>query len=329
VSRFRLPRPLAVEVVVWASACVGVGFLLARGLDMNLGTVRYTWQAFWHRLPSVLALGLALQLAAHLVRWRSPAGWARAVLAPGALVELARLWLALFVMTYTYSWLKVCVPLVHHGLYDAALWKLDRWLHLGVSPTLFLAELLAGGRALPWIDAWYSLWLTSVVATQAYFLFSPERRRRANFALACAALWLAAVWIYVAVPAVGPCFFVPEAFSAELRAAMPQASALQQKLWANYLQIVGGRSGSLAQFKPFFAVAAMPSVHVGAHWLFALWARRHARPLFPWFAAATGLTLLGSVATGWHYAVDGYAGMLLAWGAARVADRFEPVAASS
>jgi len=33
----------------------------------------------------------------------------------------------------------------------------------------------------------------------------------------------------------------------------------------------------------------------------------------------------GSLATGWHYAVDGYAGALLAWAAVAIADRFEPV----
>ena len=42
-----------------------------------------------------------------------------------------------------------------------------------------------------------------------------------------------------------------------------------------------------------------------------LWMRRYARPLFIPFAAATFLTLLGSILTGWHYAVDGYVGILL------------------
>jgi hypothetical protein len=69
----------------------------------------------------------------------------------------------------------------------------------------------------------------------------------------------------------------------------------------------------------------MPSLHVGVHFLFALWARRHAPRLFLPCTLATALTFLGSLTTGWHYALDGYAGMLLAWGAVALADRFEPV----
>jgi hypothetical protein len=150
--------------------------------------------------------------------------------------------------------------------------------------------------------------------------------RRRNFAFACLALWVAGAWIYVAVPAVGPVFAAPEAFR-EVLAGMPHAADIQGRLWANYLGITASRAGApLPPMRPFLAVAAMPSLHVGAHWLFALWARRRAPRLFVPWAAATALTFFGSLATGWHYAVDGYAGMLLAWGAIRLADRFEPVA---
>ena len=74
--------------------------------------------------------------------------------------------------------------------------------------------------------------------------------------------------------------------------------------------------GSLAQ--PEIAAhsnqyAAMPSLHVGLHFFFFLWSRRRARPLVVFFALATVLTFMGSILTGWHYAVDGYVGMLLAW----------------
>jgi hypothetical protein len=63
----------------------------------------------------------------------------------------------------------------------------------------------------------------------------------------------------------------------------------------------------------------MPSLHVALHWLFALWAWRAARPLLvPWIIA-TLLTFLGSLATGWHWAVDGYAGVALASAAFAVA----------
>ena len=75
----------------------------------------------------------------------------------------------------------------------------------------------------------------------------------------------------------------------------------------------GRRTGNLRQFNPTRGIAAMPSLHVGVHFFFFLWARRRARPLAMPFALATALTFAGSLLTGWHYAVDGYVGMLLAW----------------
>ena len=105
---------------------------------------------------------------------------------------------------------------------------------------------------------------------------------------------------------------------------MYHAVGTQGALAANYARMIAGRDGSLREFNPYLGVAAFPSLHVGAHWLFALWARRHARPMFVPFAVATALTFVASVATGWHYAVDGYAGLLLAWLVVTVADRLEP-----
>ncbi len=43
-----------------------------------------------------------------------------------------------------------------------------------------------------------------------------------------------------------------------------------------------------------------------------LWIRRYARPLFAVAVIGTLLTFLGSIVTGWHYAVDGYVGIGLA-----------------
>ena len=54
-----------------------------------------------------------------------------------------------------------------------------------------------------------------------------------------------------------------------------------------------------------------PSLHVGVHWMLMLWMRRYARPLFLPAVIATFLTFLGSIATGWHYAIDGYVGIAL------------------
>jgi len=316
--------PAPFELFTWTVTAATVVFLRAQGLRIDWQTVEFMAGPMFARLPSLLLWGLALQGLALVARRRSPRAWLREVATPGSAALWLRVWLAAMAMTYGYTWLKVCIPLLRHEVLDAQLWRLDRWLHFGISPSVFAAELVRDTVLAGLLDRWYALWVTSVLATLAFVFLSPRLEERRNFALACAVLWLVGVWIYLALPAVGPCYASPEVF-AGLRAQTPGAVEAQNELWRNYARILAGRDGSLRQFKPYLGVAAMPSLHVGAHWLFALWSRRHAPRLFVPFAAATALTFLASVATGWHYAIDGYAGLALAWAAIRIAERFEPV----
>jgi len=317
-----LPRPF--EILTLGAALIALGTLRARGIPLGWSSLQYMATALLGRLPGLIVLGLGLHLLVALVRRRSPLPWLRQLGEPASLALWLRLWLALLATTWTYSWLKVSIPLLRPVVHDGALWALDRALHLGISPSVLAAELVRGTPLAGPLDLWYALWLSSVLGLQSYvFLFGDAVRRR-HFALACAALWLAGVAVYLLLPAVGPCFFRREAFAGILD-EMPRAAAIQERLWGHYLQVVAARSGQPLQLRPFLAVAAFPSLHVGAHFLFALWAKRWLRALYVPFLVATGLTFLGSLATGWHYAVDGYAGMLLAWLAVRLADCFEPV----
>lgn len=316
-----LPRPF--EILTATVVAAIVLYLRARGLRIDLRTVEYMAVPMLRRLPMALGLGLALQLVTLALGRRSFVAWLRAVATPASAWLWLRVWLAAMAMTYGYSWLKVSIPLLTWRVLDGQLWALDRALHFGLSPSVLAVELVSGTPVARWLDLWYAAWVSTVLAALAWAFLSPDLAKRRHFAFACAFLWLIGAWAYYALPAVGPCFASPDVF-ASLAADLPWARAGQDALWQNYLHVVAGRDGSLKQFKPFLAVAAMPSLHVGAHWLFALWARRNAPRLFVPCALATALTLFASVVTGWHYAVDGYAGMLLAWLAVRAADLAEP-----
>jgi len=325
--RLRLPlHPF--EAWTYGATLAVVGYLRWRGLRMDWRTVEFMAGPMFAQLPRALAFGLLLHAVALVAGRESPRPWLRAVATPASALLWLRVWLATMAVTYTYSWLKVSVPLLRWEVLDPALWKIDRFLHFGVSPSIFAVELVAGTPVARWLDGWYALWLSTVVGMFAYAFLAPSLARRRNFAFACAVLWIGGAAIYFALPAVGPCYASQDVFR-EARVEMPRAAASQERLWENYVLLVAGRDGSLKRFNPYLGVAALPSLHVGAHVLFALWARRHARRLFLPFAAAAGLTFLASVATGWHYAVDGYLGALLAVAALRLADRFEPVAADA
>lgn len=321
--RFRLPlHPF--ELFTYAATLAIVGYLRWRGLRMDWRTVEFMAGPMFRQLPMALGLGLLLNLGALALSRESPAGWLRAIATRSSALLWLRVWIATMAMTYTYSWLKVSVPLLRWEVLDPALWKIDRALHFGVSPSIFAVELVRETPVAGWLDGWYGLWLTSVTAMFAFVFLSANLARRRNFALACAVLWIAGAALYFALPAIGPCYSSQEVFR-ELRAEMPVSSSSQARLWENYVKLVAGRDGSLKQFNPYLGVAALPSLHVGAHVLFALWARRHARRLFVPFAAAALVTFLASVATGWHFAVDGYLGALLAVAAYATGERLEPV----
>ncbi|MEE8137334.1 MAG: phosphatase PAP2 family protein [Thermoanaerobaculia bacterium] len=165
-------------------------------------------------------------------------------------------------------------------------------------------------------------WLPSVSFTIAFFCAFPAARLRRGFVLSCVLIWTLGAWLYTAFPALGPIYGFADVWQ-EAIPEMPHAEGSQRLLAENYQRVVAGRTGPLRQFNPTRGVAAMPSLHVGVHWLFTLWFRRHLRPLFLLALLATLLTFVGSVVTGWHYAIDGYVGIVLAQGVFWLTTRLE------
>ena len=73
-------------------------------------------------------------------------------------------------------------------------------------------------------------------------------------------------------------------------------------LWTQYVNAEAG----------FVGISAFPSMHNAVAALLALAAWRVSRPLGAAMTLFAVMILAGSVHLGWHYAVDGYAGILVA-----------------
>jgi hypothetical protein len=299
-----------------------IGFLRFKGMRIDWRTVEYTVYPMIEALPRPLLLGLGLQLGVLLVLRRPISRYLAALGSWRWWTLWLRLWVVCMALTYTYFWVKVCVPLLRTDLYDPVFWKIDRLMHFGFSPSVFATALFEDGPVAGWLDRWYGLWTPTVLVMLAFFTASTDGLLRRRFMLSCVFLWGLGCWLYVALPALGPVYYVPELWKG-IAERMPSASSMHGALWANYEKMIAGRNGVLREFNPIYAIAAMPSLHVAAHALFAFWSWKHARPIALLFIGATALTFLGSLVTGWHYAVDGYAGILLAWVSYRLAFRFE------
>jgi hypothetical protein len=197
--------------------------------------------------------------------------------------------------------------------WDVPLHDLDRWLHLGRLPWQWLD--LRYWPATRFIEYVYAcFWGVGLVSVPFVVALSPIGPRRTRFFATyifilillgnvCAALFMSAGPFYFGVTGATPNDYAP--LMAYLdhgeRDRMFSSSLFQIYLWAAYLkQQVEFGSG----------ISAFPSVHVAMAMLWVIYFRNAALILRVVTVCHLIVILFGSVHLAWHYAVDGYAGIL-------------------
>jgi hypothetical protein len=324
-----LRRPRLYEVFLLAD--VAVVILLLRGrARINFDVVRtlLDMRQFVAVLAPVLFGGILIRaLLAARRGWRRGAARLRALLKPRSLIDLTRFLVAIALTSYVYSWLKLALPLLRpEVLYDRGLFRLETALHFGVNPGRFLQGLFPYPALWRALDHYYGTFILTVMAGLAWFAATLSIRDRARFAAGFTLLWVAGSWFYLAVPSLGPCYVLKDDY-AEVHASMPSQTAAMGLLFAHYgLVRAFHRRPEGTDLSPYLGVAAMPSLHVGAQAFLMLFARGRSRTLFLLYAALTVVTFFTAVVSGWHYAIDGYAALLLAWAAFAAGMRSVPSA---
>lgn len=229
------------------------------------------------------------------------------------LVDTARLLVAAALVVFTYGWIKLVVPIYHPTLFDQVLWDVDQVLGFGVAPTVLFLDLLGSRAFLLTIDWLYAnIFLASTVVASAYFLSEPSRRIRVAFANGYAALWITGAWLYLAVPSLGPAYAFKDIWMVH-GDTLRITQTFQALLMRNYHNVLRAATGQPAGgITIVFGIGAFPSLHVAFQTYVFLWMRRlwtSGEVLFGIFAVAI---FLGSMITGWHYLIDGIAGVALA-----------------
>lgn len=278
---------------------------------------------------AVLLIG-SVARAAFVERPRHPLQWLLAEIRlratdPDRLVGGSIVLGLVLIFMSSFTVLKAAIPILHPFAWDAALAQADAALHFGAPPWEWLWPVLGNPFATTAINAAYNIWFFVLYFIILYEAFSgSDLHRRMRFLVAFMFTWgiggnvLATVFssagpVYYDRLGLGATFEPLMAGLRRLSEVAPVWSlSLQDILWSGYT----GRSNQIV------GISAMPSMHMASSVLFALWGFSRSR-LAGWcLSAYAAVIMLGSVHLGWHYAIDGYAGALIAVLCWRAADWF-------
>lgn len=316
-ARLRSPKPFVHEVV--ALLYVAAGFVVLERLPVTYPRAGLALAAW---LPTAwIGVFTTIFVGAREVS-RRMRGWPSALPPRTEALLLLRAVLVLAPVLSVHFLLKSFIWLVNPRSWDGLLWEADRVLHFGLSPSLLLTGLFTNGRALAFLDVLYSnAYFVLIVVSVPAFLVLPAPNRRMAFLAAYIFVWIAGSVLYLAFPSWGPVFVFSDVFTETLR-HMPATVSVQEALFRELSPLVNAplspRSLRLG------CVAAFPSLHLAVVTVFAVASRWLSRTWFLASLVVVLLMLIGSVVTGYHYLLDGWAGIALGLGACAAGSRLFP-----
>ena len=277
-------------------------------------------------LSFTLPVGLIAMLVLRLVQYavvikpESPlkalgADIASLVKRPALIINALPVFTAMVFFNKAMIELKPAIPAIMPFTWDVTFMEWDRALHFGVDPWVILQPILGYDLVTFGINLAYNFWFVALFG--AWFWFGFQRNAgelRARFFLSyMLAWWIGGGLLAVMFSSAGPVYYDELGFSpnpyTELFAYLNDADTriplwfldAQQMLWDGY-------TGKIAAL----GISAMPSMHNASAVLFALAFQHVSKGLGWFFGIYAVVVLLGSVHLGWHYAVDGYAGIAIA-----------------
>ncbi|MBZ9794446.1 phosphatase PAP2 family protein [Mesorhizobium sp. ES1-4] len=211
--------------------------------------------------------------------------------------------------------LKGAIALLAPFSWDQAFARFSVGLHFGRPTYQWVWWIVERPLAVHFFNLCYNLWfLVLLSAIFSSLAAARDSLLRHQFLLSFMLVWLIGGFgIALMFSSAGPCYYARlglgdlyQPLMDALQSASQQypiwALSLQDRLWDGYQGVPSGSMG----------ISAFPSMHVASAVLIALYATRLSIRLgvLMWIFAA--LIMLGSIVLAWHYAIDGYAGALIA-----------------
>ncbi len=218
--------------------------------------------------------------------------------------------------------IKLWIPHINPVLWDDVLWASDQSVRPLIDASFVLRKAIAPIIPLGSNFYMFGFIILFYVSFCYHAIKTPEKFR--TFFLAALFLQGFGAFAYLIMPAIGP--FIYEA-GIEAQPTLAQASmygAYQANFagGAEWLREYGGAHLTVG-------LAAMPSLHAGASFLFLIFAAKYARVLVVPYLLIFAYICVAAISSRWHYAIDLPVGMALAWVSSVLAHRLiEPAQAS-
>lgn len=212
---------------------------------------------------------------------------------------------------------KVYIPEIIPFYADDILIQIERTIHFGTLPHDRLAFILEMPSVVGVIDIFYKLWFFVGFLLWGWAAWGAEDAGwRRQFILSYMLCWgICGILLATLMSSVGPVFYDALVASngpytaymaqlGEVHKIRPLMAVEIQKAMTE-LHLTQPPSGRIG-------ISAMPSLHNTLAFLFVIAGYRIHRIVGHLMAAFAAVIFIGSIVLGWHYALDGYAGLILA-----------------
>jgi hypothetical protein len=218
----------------------------------------------------------------------------------------------------SFSSFKQTIPLIHEFRWDVALMKIDYILHFGQHPWKLLEPVLHKVTILRFIDLLYMLWFLVLFSLIFWMGWTKRRRLRLHFFTSTILVWsLLGSGMGTVFSSAGPCYYsnVISVDENPFAPLMHRLTEIHQNtfLWAVNNQVGLWQAKENGIWLPFGGISAMPSIHLAMAMIFVMLGFSVRRWIGYVFLVYLFIMQLGSVILGWHYAIDGYVGIFLAF----------------
>jgi hypothetical protein len=231
------------------------------------------------------------------------------------LIRALRWMVSVEIIITIYTTIKQAIPLINNAVYDFQLITIEKWIHLGFNPAWGLANSNPSPFWTKTLDINYYLWFIVKPLFFSYFLTHRNQCKRDHFISTYLGIWIIGVLIGLSIPSHGPCYVDPELFPVENMQLSQHVQDKLLKAYHNLDQITLSCNGGMTYG---MGIMALPSLHVAVciFYVYFFWSEGL---LWRWGTIIfTLMIFLGSLYTGWHYAVDGYVAVLIVLLIARI-----------